>query len=567
MKKNKIKQLGIVGFAVLAGALASCAGGFGGGEDSSITTVNILVFQGTGGSDWVKEAGKRFKEANKNVSFEEGKVGVNFKVRSAKGLSWNSEMKASGDDIYIYESNPDIYSLAAQKYLLDLSDVVEPMVDKIDKDVLERLKGSDGKYYALPHYEWFPGLTYDKDLFVEKNYYFADPDAESSDKEVYTCAYGTASFVADSKVAKSVGPNGVKGDYDDGLPSSLEELNILCDKMMQDSVSPIILCGSGHYYSWYLPIALWSSLTGGDGMRNIFCNWTDAEVDVVDGWSNENAFYADSNIATPTTKKAKLSDDNGYLMYSMANRYYALAFCRMAYDNKWIDSKQISNSQGSASEAQNWFVNGHDGTRYGMLWDGSYWCHEAADVGTFRTYETLNPGQKRHTAFMPLPTQLTGQVKEGEGKKPTLINVGNSVTFANKRVATNGKIKAVKEFLKFIYQDSELAAFSEKTGLTSPIQYDYDMSKLDNSYYSDLAVMRKDADVLIESSPSVRQKKNFPFFLIGYTMTLSSFTSSSGKQITGGYLDAFKIQSETETAKHIFEATEISKESWDKLDR
>lgn len=32
---------------------------------------------------------------------------------------------------------------------------------KIDDTTLESLKGSDGKYYALPHYEWFPGVTYD----------------------------------------------------------------------------------------------------------------------------------------------------------------------------------------------------------------------------------------------------------------------------------------------------------------------------------------------------------------------------------------------------------------------
>ncbi len=563
---KKIKQLGIVGLAVLGGALASCDGAFGGGgDDGTVTNVKVLLFNGTGGKEWMTKATKRFAEANKTVSFEEGKTGINFQIRSAKGISWNSEMKSSGDDIYIYETNPDIYSLSAQGFLLDLNDVVEPMESKIDKDVLERLKGNDGHYYALPHYEWFPGLSYDKDLFDEKNYYFADPSVENGDKDHYDGKYGSGDFIADSSVLKSVGPNGVRGDYDDGLPSSLEEFNVLCDKMAQDGVSPLLLCGSGHYYSWYFPMALWASLTGGDGMRDAFCNWTDAEVDVVNGWSTEDAFYEKSGIKVPTTTKVKLNDDNGYQMYSMATRYYALAYFEMALKNGWLDAEALSNPNGSSTEAMNWFINGHGGKRYGMLWDGSYWCHEAAYVGTFRDYELKNPGSKRNTAFMPLPTQLKGQVEEGKGKKPTLLNVGNSVTFVNKRVGTNGKIKAVKEFLKFIYSDSELAAFSELTGLTVPMDYEYDMSKLDNSYYGALAEYRADAEVLIESSSSSRLKKNFSSFTISYGMPLNNFKSHTGTHIAGGYLDALKTQGDT--AEYIFKATEISKDNWDKMDK
>lgn len=565
MKKKIINRLGLFALVTVAGALTAC-GGSNGGSNSTITTVNILVFNGTGGKDWIVNATKRFSEANKETSFQEGKKGINFKIRSAKGINFNTEMKSSGDDIFIYETYPDMYQLSAQKYLLDISDVVTPLESKIEPDLLERMKGVDGKYYGLPHYEWFPGISYDKDLFEQNNYYFADPNVDNEDKDLYSSKYGDAYFVAGKDVKKSVGPNGIAGDYDDGLPSSLEEFNILCDKMVSDSVSPLILCGGGQYYSWYFPMALWASLTGGDGMRDIYCNWTDAELDVVTGWSTEDAFYKGSGIKKPSTAKKSLNDDSGYQMYDMATRYYSLAYFEMALENKWIDADQLSNPNGSSTEAMNWFINGNKGKRYGMLWDGSYWCHEAADVGTFDFYAQRNPeAPDRHTAFMPLPTQLTGQVKEGKGKKPTLLNVGSTLTFANGRVAKNGKITAVKEFLKFIYSDNELANFSELTGLTVPMDYSYNMSGLNNSYYSDLATYRADADVIQCASASPRFKKNLTSFIISYTMTLNNFTAADGTAVSGGYLSAFRYQGCD--SKYIFETTRLSKENWDKMSK
>jgi len=563
MKKSSLKNLVMLGISAMA--LAAC--GDGGNNSGTITTINILVFNGTGGKEWVVEAGKRFSQLNQNTSFQDGKVGINFKVSTAKSVVWNTEMKSSGDDIYIYETNPDMYQLAAQKYLLDISDVVEPLVSKIEPDILERLKGPDDKYYGLPHYEWFPGVSYDKDLFDEKCLYFADPSVDDDDKDYYSCAYGEADFIADKNVTKSVGPNGVRGDYDDGLPSSLEEFNILCDKMKSIGVVPLILCGSGHYYSWYLPMAMWASLTGGDGMRDVYCNWTDEEVDVVTGWSaNSNLFRDGSGLKEPITTKIKLNDDNGYQMYSMANRYYALAYFQTALKEQWLDQDQMADSIGSASSAQNWFVNGHSGKRYGMLWDGSYWCHEAADVGVFSDYAKFNPSSPtRHTAFMPLPTQLTGQVTEGHGKKQALLNVGTTMVFANAKTARNGTDKAVKEFLKFIYSDSELAAFSEKTGLTVPMEYSYDMSKLDNSYYNDLATLRKDSEVIQCASSSMRFKKNLSSFSITYNMPLSTFTAPTGTQIQGGYLSAFKY--EGATADYIFDATKMSQSNWESMSK
>ena len=565
MKNSRKNMLVLLGLAALTGSLASCNGG-GGGTNSTITTVNILLFNGTSGRDWLNQSTKRFAEANKETSFEDGKTGITFKIQQAKGVAWNSEIKSTGNDIMIYEYNPDIFQLSAQGYLLDLDDIVRPKEASIESGVLERLKGPDGKYYALPHYEWFPGVSYDKDLFNEKNFYFADPSVDAEDVEVANTPYGTGRFIADKNIQKSVGPNGIRGDYDDGLPSSLEEFNILCHKLYSDGVSPILLCGSGQYYSWKFPLALWASLTGPEGMRNTSCEWSNAELDMVTGWKDDELFAKGSGLKTPVTEKVVLNEENGYKMYDMANRYYSLAFMEMAIDNKWLDPEALADSNQSPTAAMNWFINGHSNKRYGMYWDGSYWCHEAADVGTFETYRQMNPtNPDRHTAFMPLPTQLTGQVTEGKGKKPALVNTGSTLTFANARVKTNGKEKAVKAFLNFLYSNEELSAFSELTGLTAPIDYTWDRSKLNNTYYDDLATLRAAGEVIQPSSISERYKKNLMSFVFGYSMTISSFRMPNGVQNAGGYLDPFTKYNCT--SDYIFDNTRFSKSVWDSMSK
>ena len=101
MKNLKLNCLALAGLTAIMGGLCACDGGH---SSSSITTVNIVLFNGTGGKEWVTNATKRFAEANKETSFEEGKKGINFKITQKKNVIFNTELKSSGDDIFIYES-------------------------------------------------------------------------------------------------------------------------------------------------------------------------------------------------------------------------------------------------------------------------------------------------------------------------------------------------------------------------------------------------------------------------------------------------------------------------------
>jgi len=532
-------------------------------DNGKTTTINFCHFQGTAGIDWLKEAAARFSEANKEVSFEEGKTGVKVNVSQTKQSPYDN-LTTDGNDIYLFETDPDIYKLSTQNLLLDLTDVVTPLLPKIDRDAQKRMKGSDGKYYALPHYNWYTGVTYDVDLFDQKGFYFADP-SESEDKVIpYSSKFGTARFVAGLDAKKSVGPNGIAGDYDDGLPSSMQELCILCDYIKASGKSPFLMAGKSSVYSFYLTTALWASLSGGDAMRDTFCNWTDAEVDVVTGYSSsEELFCEGSGIKAPTTKKEVLTSDNGYEIYSTKARYYALSFLELAFREGWFNEKALKNANREVIEAHDNFV--REGNETGaILYDASYWCHEAENINAFKKWNQQHPGKKRNLSFMPLPTTYEGSVTtESEGKKPTLLNAGGSYLFANQKVESNpGKAKAVRAFISFLYQDSELAAFTEGSGLTIPMTYAYDKSKPDNLYYKNLNTIVADGEVINYASEDPRFLQNMSFFNPSYNAR-TNFYSVNGTQIQDGYMHGMYLLGAT--AQDIFQQTEIKKSDWDNM--
>ena len=131
--------------------------------------------------------------------------------------------------------------------------------------------GSDGSYYALPHYEFYTGLTYNRTTFESLNAYFAADDEDNANR--HNSKYGSANFVGDKTAEKSVGPDGKKGTQDDGLPKSLEEFIILCDYIKTESdgkISPLTVSGTYYYYVDYLVLGIWATIAGSEQMKNYY---------------------------------------------------------------------------------------------------------------------------------------------------------------------------------------------------------------------------------------------------------------------------------------------------------
>ena len=517
--------------AILAGVTSLCFVGCrdggnnngGGGNNKNKTQVNLWQYIGCSGEEWMKEAIERFEEKNKETVYEDGKKGVYINRTYDK----TPKLTDLTYDVYVLESVADIYAMSAQGKLLDLTDLFEgkngyeAVGGKIKDEMLDGLKGvdSDGNegYYALPWYEWYPGITYDVDYFDKNDLYFADSSVGAT---AYTTDYGTA-YLLGSNTTKSVGPDGKPGTYDDGLPSSVEEFLQLCAIIKGKGFDPIVIGGGVKDYSFYIVEAIWASLSGADEMQTIYSmDSKGKEIEVVKRDSSGNFVFKNESlypnakndkvkaIKVPETEKIVITSQNANRIYDMVTRYYALSVLEVMCREKWYNDTVYKNTSYLNTQTQQSFYFGQTGTTAAMLFDASFWYSEAVRAKTVEKYKKLHRGEPdRQVSYMPMPTQLRGSVAENEGKKNTLMDVGNSLMFISSKITSAGVRKAAKDFLAFLFSDAELKAFTEKEGLIVPIKEElnyYDKTKLFGlgNYYSRLDEIRSKSDIVYYSTDS-----------------------------------------------------------------
>ena len=575
--------------ALLLGAMATvpmvaCGGGGstgGGGNkgNSKITTIQFMDYGGGVGSVWLYNAKARFEEKYKNKSYEAGKMGVEISIQSSKDIPYDT-MSTTGFHIFTTEQKADIYTMASKNELLCLNDpelgidVVSQIAD-IDDNQIERLKGPDGNIYALPHYEWFPGITYDVDYFDLKNYYFAAPEVPDDDCQIFETDFGRARMTGYKGVKKSVGPNGLPGDYDDGLPSSLEEFFILCAVInTHGGRAPMVMSGTSVDYAFYFPHGLWANLAGADQMETIYSHNSEGKecVEVITGWTDEELFYPGSNIYKPTTEMVAITEDNAYKAFDQAARFYSLAALHVMYDKQWFNSTSAG-SNVTAFEAQSHFITDNGGA---MLYDSSYWYAETVRQGNIEHHITMNPeNPERNLSYMPMPSQVFGSVEEGKGHENVLLDNGSSQMFVNRRITANpGLTEAIKDLLLFLYSDAELAAFTETTGAMRAMDYEFDNTK-SYDYYNRMNEIRLASTIVRPSSSSNIFKKNLGTFNMTWSGSMQRPVINN-TVINEGYLQAMKLYgvkagkyeyNTCASAQNIWESTRKTAEEWAKLAR
>ena len=566
MKRNKTKFLALGMAAVLSvGVAAGCGNGnIGKDEDSSkITQISFRQWGGTASStDWLQQAADRFAAEKANEPYESGKKGVKVEISTNKDSDYTSSIPDY--DILMDENEANIYDMQTRGYLADIDDLVKGLQSKIEPQLLPKFKGADGKYYGLPHYSYDVSISYNVDLFMAENLYIAAPGEESVVNYKSSLLPGSSAgvnFVFNENTKKSCGPNGIPNDYDDGLPSSLEEFIVLCDYIKnKKQINPFAISDitGGANYAFMLIESLWAGMVGTDAMKATTCNFTDAEVEVVkEGALSYDGTLLNTGIKMPQTETVVLSDDNGYRMYDMSARYYALSFLELAKNKGWFKNQQMTNTK-----AQEFFVlgnyNANDNDRCAMLVDSTFWYGESVSGGTLTKYKSLSGGKEANVSMMPMPVQLTGQVTEGNGKKPTVIDTSATV-FVNKRVEKNeGLFRAVKEFIEFLYSDAELKAFTETSKLTMNLKYDYDKSSLGNFYAGVLEIEKAAGDKVYAASDNIKFSKNRSSFSLiwgGKLNYFGSYHNGSYAALMGG-----------ETAASIFTQTRRAKVAdWESL--
>ena len=97
--------------------------------------------------------------------------------------------------------------------------------------------------------------------------------------------------------------------------------------------------------------------------------------------------------------------------------------------------------------------------------------------------------------------------------------------------------------------------------MTIPINYKYDKTKLGDYYYTSLAEIKENSNVITTASDNPIQYKNLSNFLLGFGGALNYF-DLNGETHMEGYFDAYK---KGITAKDIFNGSGLSEGMWKTL--
>ena len=508
----------------------------GGGEAVDKTRSQLYVhnFDGGYGHEWLTDLKAAFEQKYKETSFEEGKKGVQVLISNDKTTGDNllKDIPGSNYNVYFCES-VFYYDYLAANVMADISDVVNTdlsawgdtgtILDKFSEQQKSYFKASDNKYYGIPHYEGFFGITYDIKLWNdEKLYIAADPD--KSEEKVDALYDGDdICTVRNLTQTKSKGPDGVAGTSDDGFPATYKELADLMVIMKAKNVVPF--SWTGKYQGEYnnkLMAALTADYEGAEQTKILF-NFEGTATNLVESISTEGE----------VTKKAptEITEETGYKTFGTAGRYYALKFMeQIVKDSHYYGDKSFKNTE-SHTEAQQTYLlsnpeQGLGKSPIAMFPEGNYWENEAANSGTFefaaKQYGNEWSRENRQIKMLPFPKATDELV----GSKTTLLSTLNSLCFINKN-STGVKLELAKLFLIMANTNESLANFNVKTNAPKAISY-----TLSPEQYAQLNMYGKSVYDLYHNSDVVQEISTNRVF-INNTLELemsASFVAKVGGQ-------------------------------------
>lgn len=474
---------------IMAVSLAACGNGGGGGigvkkteeVDSSKTTLYVGNFAGGVGDEWLKSAIEKFEEKYADISFEEGKKGVQVIIgennRTTMGGTDLIDLMGTTKTEIFFTQRVFYYEWVNKGLLYDLTDMVQEKLTDYgeDKSIYEKMYPElaesltvDGKVYALPFWESYYGLVYNATMFDDYGWYFAEDGS-------FTDASGNL----------SAGPDGKKGTYDDGMPATYDEFFSLCTKIADDNVTPV-QWGSSDYFTWFLA-ALAADYMGYD---DLMLNYTfNGETDLVkiDSINTENHVYE--------TEKVTITPENGYELARQEGFLWACMFAEKFLQGNGFYDPGISLSPAyKISDAQLAFVKNvfsSSQKSVAMIIDGCWWENEA-DAAFKETYgkDATKHDNEMVMKWMPLPKATEEQV----GSENIQVSPLDTYCFINANIAEE-KVEAAKLFLQFCHTDEMMEEFTRITGMFKPYNYDVDESGMTESEKA-LAEVRENSRVV-----------------------------------------------------------------------
>ncbi len=509
-KLKSVSALALCG--VMSFGAVACGGGGGGGTSSSAdasktTVLTMLVGENAYGTDILKEQAERFSAKYAEKSYATGKKGVTVQVATS-GSAINIDESMLNEGYHIIATGDGytkVTTAASNGWVASLDEIMKTEIAEDGKAIYEKIPQSirfnyelqvdsaeatvESGYYGIPSYESYGGLTYDKDLFDQQGFYFANAtasDAASFTSEILGAGY-TYKFTSDL-TARSVGPDGKANTEDDGLPSSLYELIALCEYLDTNSIKPFIMSGKMGFYLNYFTEALYMSLLGYENAVAQKGFQSDA-MDIVVGYTDEDLFPGLEGVKKPITQTVTIDEQYGYYTSASVEKYYTFAFMQLMEQEEWYASASNQPNKGAIDAQKDFLFGLHDSARQGaMLIECSYWYNESRIRGNFIDYDKMyfKTDPDREVRWMSLPVNISTSVDGTDETVTTAVNKeskkGEPITLyipdggfvcVNARYQDNAEIMgAIKDYFMFRYSDAELSKTTVQGCYGSMLEYD-----------------------------------------------------------------------------------------------
>lgn len=464
--KGKIKKAtSLLVAAVFALPLASCTQG---GTTIDATKSQLYVYCINSGYkiEWFESAVADYERINADKSFEEGKVGVQIVPYTIKSsLDATGVLNDETNEVFIFEhvayrswfnsgvfaditdaiTQPNPYEPEGSKY---------PTVQSRFNSQIDEGLNIDGHYYAVPHFYGNYGLVYNADLFDKYDWYF------NTDGDIIG-AQGV------TNTTKGTGPNGILGDYDDGLPRTYDEFFELCDLIAEYQAIPVRWTGA--YMNSHLEGLLDCLITDYEGYENAANRFDFTGVqDLLKVDEDGNITITDG--VPEIEKNVSITVDNGYEVFRQAGIYYGLDFIRTLIQTpKYHNDDNQAFGNYTQVDAQDDFIYaGLDGVtpETAILVDGDWWLQEADD--TFKdTQNDYGSKYERNFKWMPLPKATLEKV----GENACDYDDTNGMCFVSSNI-DDEKLPLAIDFVQFLNSGEQLVKYTQITNTLRPLNYD-----------------------------------------------------------------------------------------------
>lgn len=529
--KKLIALISMIMCMIMAFSAVACGPGGDDGLDENMVQISLKGSTDGYGVRALNLQAARFNEAFKNKVYTDeatGKeyTGANLIITEgdssdSPGTSWLSDTNT------MYQASLQYSSVAAaydNGYIADIDYILRKPIpgegvsiyDKIPSEMRygfgATVAGSQNEnqfnVMGMPFNETYNGFSYDIELF-DQGYYIAHPDAEYVDDTVVSSIIkdGFSVDFVDKDGMKSVGPNGIPGDYDDGLPSSFYEFIVLCEKLSGAGIAPFGYAGNaaGGDLRWYLSLglgALMFSLLGYENAQS-FIDFTASKLNVVTGFESGNLFEdsisGDINVKTPIVTQIDMIESRGYYHTWTLENYMVLALADLIRTQEW--GSYSSKYSRTHIETQRDFIFGiepaEEKFRFAMLSEGSYWYNESVNANNFLLYQASykKTADERKLSWMPLPVNIyssvtgedktvtvNGVTESLKGEPQTLDKAGGGAILVNANVKDNKVImEAVEDYLMFISTNDELNRYAIDAGYSKGLEFEFDEDLMDDA--------------------------------------------------------------------------------------